>query len=182
MQHNVYSYVTDETTIYQEILAGYFKNLYARIANLPGSASWDITVRKNGADTALAVNIDNSGLSSSDTTNSIPVSDGDNVSVEITPISGPATTSFIKWSVVHISGEILPSRAITRITGVRHLYNAFAMPQETYNNIAILGGISAFSTSVRGGKFPGGEGGIGGFVDDEAAWDDFLWWESQGLA
>ncbi len=92
------------------------------------------------------------------------------------------------WVVVHYTNLIYPSRDITRITGIRHLYNAFAMPQETYNTIAILGGISPFATfGRRGAKIPSptgtdGTGGIGGFVDDEAAWDDFLWRESQGEA
>ncbi|KKL98560.1 hypothetical protein LCGC14_1823180, partial [marine sediment metagenome] len=46
LQHNVYTYVDEasEALIYQEILSGYLKNLYVWTTDLPGSASWDITI------------------------------------------------------------------------------------------------------------------------------------------
>ncbi len=50
---------------------------------------------------------------------------------------------------VDAPGSFLPSRAISRVTGIRHVYRANALPQDTYNIILVIGGISLYSNYVR---------------------------------
>ena len=44
---------------------------------------------------------------------------------------------------------VLPSGALSRVTGIRHIYRANALPQDTYNVILVIGGISVYSNYVR---------------------------------
>ncbi len=43
----------------------------------------------------------------------------------------------------------LPSNALSRVTGIRHVYRANALPQDTYNIILVIGGISLYSNYVK---------------------------------
>lgn len=65
--------------------------IYAYYATAPGgSASWDLTARKNAADTALTVNV--SGASQTgNATATASFAQGDKLSVELTPNSTPAS-------------------------------------------------------------------------------------------
>lgn len=65
--------------------AGTVKNFYFVIDTTPASGrSWTLTVRKNGADTAVTCTINNPNTSCSDTTHSVAFAAGDFIAVAIT--------------------------------------------------------------------------------------------------
>jgi hypothetical protein len=70
--------------------AGTVKNFYFVIDTTPAAArSWTLTVRKNGANTAVTCTISNPNTSCSDLTHSVAFVAGDFISVAITA-SAPA--------------------------------------------------------------------------------------------
>ncbi len=80
--------------------------------------------------------------------------------VDVSTVSSPTLTGVIRGTgspnfLGNVRGIALPepivfpSRAISRVTGVRHVYRANALPQDTYNIILIIGGISVYSNYVR---------------------------------
>ncbi len=52
------------------------------------------------------------------------------------------------WPSLTISYGV-PSTDLARVTGIRHVYRANALPQDTYNIILVIGGISVYSNYVR---------------------------------
>lgn len=78
--------------------AGTIKNLYVRTNSAPGGGGLTLTVRKNGSSAGCPTVTLTTGDNDSDLANSIAVSAGDLVAIEIT--TGAITNSFTWWSCV----------------------------------------------------------------------------------
>lgn len=146
LSHTATSYSATESDHYQLTLAGVLKSLYVYFATAPGATkSYDVTVQINGATTALTVNVADSATTGNNTSDTVAVFNGDEVAVRIEKTNNPDTTLGIRWSVISIHGVVLPSRRLTRITGMLHtFYPKHTDPRLRYSLTCILGGISEF--------------------------------------
>ena len=94
----------------QLIRACVLKKFYVEVTTDPGSGnSWDLTVRKNEASTALTVNIAGTDTTGNDTENTVPFSDFDYATIKIDPTSSPVQTSNgMKWAMVMVVPDATP--------------------------------------------------------------------------
>jgi len=84
-------------------LDGYLSKLYVQLSGIPGAGkSYTITVRKNGADTALTIPVADSATTNEDLFNRIAVSAGDLIAVSVVP-SGTPTARIVSFSAVYTS-------------------------------------------------------------------------------
>lgn len=122
------SFVADETTAFQLTRPCLLKNLYVEVERIPdGSASWDITVRKNEVDTDLTVNIAGANRYGNNTSDSVIFNAFDYISIKITPNLSPQTTQDgLNWGVVMVPASISPSpsEALARVTAQVHYWSA----------------------------------------------------------
>jgi hypothetical protein len=91
-------------------------------ATAPGvGKSWTVKVRKNGADSGISVVISDNATTGADLVNTVLVSPGDKISVQVTP-SGTPAASDIAWSSVIdaasktscvLGGDLTPSATTT---------------------------------------------------------------------
>lgn len=86
-------------------ISGVLKNLYVLVATAPGSGkSWTVTLRVNGADTALSATISgNLSTSASNTSDEISINAGDLLTIKVVGTSSP-TTSNLSWGIVWEGG------------------------------------------------------------------------------
>lgn len=78
--------------------AGTIKNFFGSVQITPGAGtSWTLTVRNNGANTAVTCTIMSAGPSCSDTTNTAVFVAGDLISIRITS-SGAPTAAPGQWT------------------------------------------------------------------------------------
>jgi len=76
------------------------KKFHVELENAPGSGkSWDFFLRQDYSDTDLTINISGSDKTGSDTTNTVNVSQGEEISIKSDPTSNPVTGS-IYWGFV----------------------------------------------------------------------------------
>ena len=84
--------------------SGTVKNLYVRTFTAqPATGSLVLTVRKNGADTALTITVPASSAAnktSSDTVNSFAVSAGDRISMKIKNNAAAASANVLNYSFI----------------------------------------------------------------------------------
>lgn len=98
------------------------KHFYVRVSNAPGvGKSWTFRVRKNDADTKLAVTISGTDTTGNDTTHILSVKDDDYLDIVSEPSGTPAAAAAY-WGLVNTLLTILPSGPTTRITGLIHRY------------------------------------------------------------
>lgn len=80
--------------------AGSISGLQAYLFGVPGgAASWTITLRKNGVDTALTTTVTGGAAQGSDTTHSVAVAKGDLISLRLTPAGTPSTLGYYTVAV-----------------------------------------------------------------------------------
>lgn len=108
-----------------QLKAGTMSKWWARV-NLSGSATWDIDIWQNGADTTkgLTVPLLSAGQTVKDTTNTITVANGDNIHVRYTPDAFAA--AIYSWGftvsgappIVNVQADgALPALAVVDPTG-----------------------------------------------------------------
>jgi hypothetical protein len=72
-------------------------DLHVRVSTAPGgTASWTLTIDKNGNATALSCTITGAATTCNDSS-LVPVSPGDTITLKVTPFGSPALTNLI-WS------------------------------------------------------------------------------------
>jgi len=82
-------------------VAGTVQNLYAFVQVVPGgTATWTLTIRKNGANTAVTCTIQPAALSCSDNTHTASFVAGDLIAVLVTSSGAPAATPG-QWTAVY---------------------------------------------------------------------------------
>ena len=151
------AFVSDETTAFQLTRPCLLKNLYVEVEGTPGgSSSWDITVRKNGVDTDLTVNIAGAAITGSNTSDSVLFDTFDYVNVEITPNNTPGTVlNGLNWGVVMVPASISPSpsEALARVTAL--VIHWSAGPNAVYQEEVLTGGLfSQYFSPVSAQKEP----------------------------
>jgi len=115
---------------------GTIKNLYIKLKSAPGSGnSWDFTLRKNGVGTALTVNIADFATTGNNTADSVSVSDGDWVSIESNPTSGPVE-DYVYYGFTVVSGgasavKTFTADAVLKASGLTKTLTADAILQLT---------------------------------------------------
>jgi hypothetical protein len=88
---------------------------YVRLDAASGAAkSWDVTTRKNAADTALTTNL--ADTTTGNTTATVSMAQGDKVSIELTPNSTPTAFTAMQWAAVIYVAPTAPSVFIPKIT------------------------------------------------------------------
>jgi hypothetical protein len=76
--------------------AGTLKNLFVKLTAAPGgAASYRVTIRLNGANTALVVNVTGAATTGSDTVDTVAYAAFDLVSAEVNLIGGPGPSTVI---------------------------------------------------------------------------------------
>lgn len=96
------TYRTVESEVQIPVTAGTLQNLHIKsLAAVPAGQTWQVTVRKNGADTAITATITGTGTEAADTTNTVIVADGDLVSLKCVS-SATTGSSLILASVEHV--------------------------------------------------------------------------------
>lgn len=85
-------------------VAGTAKNLYVDLTAVPGVGnSWAMTLRKNGADTALTCTISGLSTTCTDTSNTVSIAVGDLLAIAATE-TGTATITKMKPSLTYLVG------------------------------------------------------------------------------
>ena len=137
---------TSETTFRQLANNYILKKFYVEVTTDPGSGkSWDITVRKNEASTAITVNISGTDITGNDTTNNAVFLAFDYVTIEIVPTSTPDDSSNgMKWGVVMVVTSVSPdpsrtSSALVRVTALVQHWSAG--PGAVYQTEILTGGL-----------------------------------------
>jgi len=73
---------------------------YMAISSNPGAGTkWDYVIRKNNADTDLAITIEDAETAGNDTTHSVSFADDDDVCIKITPTGEPPGAGTMYWGV-----------------------------------------------------------------------------------
>lgn len=112
-----------EDTSYQPIpISGTIMLFRVWLATAPGSGkSWTVKIRKNGSDSGISVVISDTATTGADLVNTVAVSPGDKIDVQVTP-SGTPTASNIAWSCIidaasrtscFLGGDLTPSATTT---------------------------------------------------------------------
>ena len=112
-----------EDTSHQPIpISGTIMSFRVWLATAPGAGkSWTVKIRKNGADSGISVVISDTATTGADLVNTVTVSPGDKIDVQVTP-SGTPTASNIAWSCVidaasktscFLGGDLTPSATTT---------------------------------------------------------------------
>jgi hypothetical protein len=79
--------------------AGTLSNFRLRLDAAPGSGKqWVFTIRKNGVATGLTITIANSATTGADTTDSVSIAAGDQISVSCTPTGTPTQPNVVSWA------------------------------------------------------------------------------------
>lgn len=113
-----------EDTCYQPIpISGTIMLFRVWFATAPGAGkSWTVKIRKNGADSGISVTISDAETTGADLVNTVAVSPGDKIDVQVTP-SGTPTASNIAWSCIidaasktscFMGGDLTPSPSAVR--------------------------------------------------------------------
>jgi hypothetical protein len=76
---------------------GEISNLFVILDEAPVTGTWDFTLRLDGADTPLGCSISLTATTCEDTTDSVAVSQGQVISIEVTPTLAPTATE-MRWT------------------------------------------------------------------------------------
>ena len=123
LHSNTRAWDTAEKNVWQLAQHLATSTLYVEVSVAPGAGkSWVFTVMKNGCPTTVKVTISGTATTGSNLVDRVAFADDDYISMRAVPSGTPAAAN-ARWGLVQVAGVVIqPYEALTRVTGIRHIY------------------------------------------------------------